>query len=148
MREIDVENLEEIEGIVQIEKESFGDGGIDEWVVKPIARYGKIYIIKYESKLIGFVEMLKKWGKDEVYIYSFAIKGNMQGKSFGKKLMEYTINQLKKEKISKLSLTVNGENIHAVKLYEKFGFKKIKTLKDEYGRGVHRVYMEKDDLLD
>lgn len=145
-REIDVENLKEMKDIVELEKESFGAGAIDEWVIKPIARYGKIYVLYKEKKIIAFVEMLKKWGKEEAFIFSFAVSKKEQGKSYGKQLMAFTLDQLKKENIEKISLTVSEDNYIALKIYKSFGFKKVKILKNEYGKDIHRIYMEKDDL--
>ena len=50
---------------------------------------------------------------------------------------------ISKENISKIQLTVSSDNVKAIKLYEKFGFKKIDFLEDEYGNGIHREFYEK-----
>ncbi len=44
--EINGENIKEIENIEKLEKECIGEGGINMWVLKPIAKYGKIYALK------------------------------------------------------------------------------------------------------
>ena len=46
------------------------------------------------------------------------------------------VNQTAGEKLA-------SDNIKAIKLYEKFGFKKIDFLEDEYGNGIHREFYEK-----
>lgn len=142
LKEINIENKEEILQVKSIELEVFGEGAIDEWVILPIARCGKILLLKEEEKIHGFVEILRKWGKNDIYIFSFALKLKSRGKGYGTRLMTLLLDYLKKENIENIYLTVDPENKIAVGLYEKFGFKKEKLLKDEYGKGLDRIYMK------
>ncbi|OQY10144.1 MAG: hypothetical protein B6I28_01590 [Fusobacteriia bacterium 4572_132] len=142
LEEINLENKEEILEVKSIELEAFKEGGSDEWVILPIARCGKILLLKDEENILGSVEILRKWGKNDIYIFSFALKLKYCGKGFGTKLMELLLEYLKKENIENIYLTVDPENKIAVGLYEKFGFKKDRFLKDEYGKGIDRIYMK------
>ncbi|BDU51353.1 GNAT family N-acetyltransferase [Haliovirga abyssi] len=142
--EIFPEQREKIVQIKEIEEKSFGKGAIDEWVLMPIVRYGKIFGLESCGKVIGVLELMQKWGNNEAYIFSLAILDEFKGKGYGNYLLKNTIEELKKYKINKLSLTVSEKNIIAINLYKKFGFKEIKMLKDEYGIGIDRIYMRKD----
>jgi len=142
LEEINLEKKKEISQVKSIELEAFKEGAIDEWVILPIARCGKILLLKDEDKILGFVEILRKWGKNDIYIFSFALKLKLCGKGYGTKLMEMLLEYLKKEEIENIYLTVDPENKRAVRLYEKFDFKKDEFLKDEYGKGIDRIYMK------
>lgn len=61
----------------------------------------------------------------------------------GSRLLSEVLELISKENILKIQLTVASDNIKAIKLYEKFGFKKIDFLEDEYGNGIHREFYEK-----
>ncbi len=141
--EIDVENYEEIEAVKEIEKEAFADGAIDEWVIKPIARYGKIMAVKEEKEIAGIVEMWKMWDENKVYIFSVAVRNKYRGMGYGSFLLEKTINYLKEQGIKEVMLTVSPENKKALNLYKKFEFKEEKLLKDEYGKNIDRLKLKK-----
>ena len=141
--EICSDNIDDIEQIEKIEQESFGIGAIDQWVLKPISRYGKILALKECGKVVGICELMWKWNSREVYIFSFAIRKDWQGRGWGKLLMEKTVAFLEKEDVEKIMLTVTISNISAIKLYEKLGFTKERVLKDEYGDGVDKCLMMK-----
>lgn len=143
-KEIYAEEKNLINQVKMVEEEAFGEGAIDEWVLTPIIRYGKVYALVKDTEIINFVEMLKKWGKEEAYIYSFATKSKYRGKGYAKELLEKTINELKKENLKRVSLTVAPENERAIGLYESFGFIKKDMYKNEYGEGIDRIYMEKE----
>ncbi|MGM0508471.1 MAG: GNAT family N-acetyltransferase [Fusobacteriota bacterium] len=141
--EANPESKKDVQAIKSIESEAFGEGGIDEWVILPIIRCGKVYLLKKDDETIGIAEIIKKWEKNAIYIYSIALKLNFCGKGYGTFFLDEILKRLKSENIKKVYLTVSPDNIRAIKLYEKFGFKKGKFLKDEYGPGKDRIYMKK-----
>jgi len=142
--EIKASDKKKIEQIIKIEKEAFGlNGGINEWILKPIIRYGKVFVLVIENEVIGIAEYIRGFGGDEVFLYGFSIKKKYRKCGYGKKLLEDSIKVFRKNKIKKIGLTVSLENIEAIKLYEKIGFKMEKTLKDEYGKGIDRLYFSK-----
>lgn len=141
-REIDIESIYEIKILKDLEKECFGNGGIDEWVLRPFARYGKIIVLENNGEIISFAELFKIWDENAAYLYSFGTKKSYQRNGFGKKLLEYIIDYCKNSSIEKIKLTVAHENDSALCLYKSLGFKKIKNLENEYGIGIHRCLME------
>lgn len=133
-----------LEQIIDLEKEVFGENGaIDYWNLKPIVKYGKVYAIVEEKEILACAELLKSWETNEVYLYGLAVKKKCFGKGFGKILLKEILNIVSKEGIEKIKLTVAAENMVAIKLYEKFGFKKVSVLENEYGYGIHRILYEK-----
>lgn len=133
-----------IEQIIELEKEVFGiNGAIDLWNLKPYIKYGKVYALTERNQVLACSEIVKDWQGKNVYLYGFAVKKNETGRGLGKYFLEKIIEIFRKENIVKIELTVSPENDIAIKLYEKFGFKKIKFLENEYGEKNHRFLYEK-----
>ncbi len=81
---------------------------------------------KVADKLVGMIgafqsEENKK--ENEATIYGVYVDREMRGKGIGAKLMDGILERLKKKNISKVSLSVNKDQISAIKLYEKFEFR-------------------------
>lgn len=66
---------------------------------------------------------------DTVWL-GIAIAEEFKGKGLGKLIMEFLVSNAKSNRLSKLKLTVDDGNIPAIRLYEKFGFKSLGTLKE------------------
>lgn len=140
--EINGEMNKKIDQIAELEKECFGSGSIDHWVIRPIARYGKIYCVEKRGELVAFAEIIRCWNGEEVFLFSFGVTEKERGMGTGSYLMENIMEKLKIEKIKKIKLTVDEANGAAKKLYMKFGFVQKNQLKDEYGAGNSRILME------
>ena len=139
--EIKAKDKKYIEQIIEIEKEAFGvEGGVDEWVLKPIIRYGKVHVLIIEKEVIGVAEYIRDFDGDEIFLYGFSIKKEYRKCGYGKKLLEESVKIFRKNKIKKIGLTAALENNEAINLYNKIGFKKEKILKDEYGKDIDRFY--------
>ena len=90
--------------------------------------FEKIFI--YEKKeLIGVISISIIYERAEIN-YIVVDEENRRNK-IGTKLLEYALNYMKNKKISIISLEVNTNNVPAIKLYEKYGFK-IKTVRKNY----------------
>jgi len=55
-----------------------------------------------------------------------AIGDSHRGGGLGKILLKHLIDEAKKKQIDKITLSVDKDNLAAIRLYEKFGFKQIK----------------------
>ncbi len=133
-----------IHQIVELEKEAFGsNGGVDLWILKPMVRYGKVFVLVKEEEVVGVGEFIRDYDGDEVFLYGFAIKKNYRRMGNGERLLRKCIEKFKEDNIKKVSLSVDLKNESAIKLYEKLGFINKKLLKDEYGKDINRFYFVK-----
>ncbi|OQY40743.1 MAG: GNAT family N-acetyltransferase [Fusobacteriia bacterium 4572_74] len=143
--EIEAKDKKYIKQIIEIEKEAFGlNGGVDEWILKPMIRYGKVFVLVIENNVIGIAEYMRDFDGDEIFLYGFSIKKEYRKCGYGKKLLEESIKVFRENKIKKIGLTVSLENKEAIKLYKKMGFKMEEMLKDEYGKGIDRLYLGRE----
>jgi ribosomal protein S18 acetylase RimI-like enzyme len=139
--EVKPEDKNYIEQIIEIEKEAFGvSGGVDEWILKPIIRYGKVYVLLLKGEVIGISEYIRSFDGEEIFLYGFSVKKKYRKHGYGKKMLEESVKIFKENKIKRISLTVGLENQEAIELYKKLKFENKKLLKDEYGKGIDRLY--------
>jgi ribosomal protein S18 acetylase RimI-like enzyme len=135
-----------ISRIEKIEKRNLGGkASVNRWVIPVIIRYGKFIVAqkgKNDSDIIGVCELIRDYKlKDRIFIFSFYVDRDYRKKGIGKKLLGKVIGILKDEGFVEVELTVDPDNKSAVVLYKGFGFKKVASREDEYGRGESRDLM-------
>jgi len=95
--------------------------------VAPHILYITVYSL-YLNEIVGFAFIkLKNRYYGELGI---GIRDDFQGMGIGSKLMDSLISLARKEGLRRIRLTVMVDNYRAIKLYEKFGFKKTKFIKN------------------
>lgn len=137
-------DLELIERLVQLETEAFGEGGMNAWHLVPLIRHGRVYIFRQDKAVLGAVQYMLDWDNPhKAYMVGVAISKESRGQGIGFKLLQGSFNALFKDKITEVELTVDHNNIVAVKLYEsKFGFVITDSRPHEYGEGEDRLVMK------
>ena len=138
-------NLNDIPNIVHLEMlvlhESLGESFLyDELSLNPFAR---MYIIEDDKGFSGFIGLRVD---DQADMMNFAIVPEKQRQGYGKKLLLYVLDILKKEGIKQLTLEVRESNVGAQKLYESCGFKRSHTRKNYYKTEDAIVYMKEVSL--
>ena len=135
-----------INQIVAYEVEIFGDGGIGRWTIMPFVKYGKVYVAVDEEmdKVVSAIEIMRGFDNKKAYIYGLFTEKDYLGKGYALKILDFSIKEIRKLGIKTVTLTVDPENEPAKNLYYKYGFKDAGLLKDEYGEGIDRLYMELD----
>ncbi len=73
----------------------------------------------------------------EAEIYFFGVKEELQGKKIGQELLKFSLEELKKDEVKRITLEVKESNLKARKIYEKCGFINVgirpRYYKDEDG---------------
>ncbi len=136
-----------ISRILTIEQEAFGNGALNEYVVVPLVRYGKVYaaVDEQDSAIACAYFMRDMNDTDTAYLLSVAVLPVFRGQDVGTALLSYAFSHLKKFGIAKVILTVDPANFTALSVYrEKLGFTVIESAKDEYGEGEDRLIMTKE----
>ena len=128
--------------IVEMENLLFGDASIGNYNIKPMAKYGKVYVILNGADILSVIEVMSSFDRELAYIYGVCTNASYQNKGMANKLLTYVLDELKKCKIKKVQLTVGIDNIIAQKLYSKFNFKIKEKLKNEYRDGEERYLYE------
>ncbi|MGB5791985.1 GNAT family N-acetyltransferase [Poseidonibacter sp.] len=128
---IEKANLKDLVSLYKIEQDVFKNDIYS--LSKPTLRYhilkNRLYKIVIEKKIVGYILWLER--KKYFRLYSLAISSKYQNKGLAKKLLNFSFKKLEKSNKS-FSLEVKHSNKNAIKLYENFGFKITKVLKDYY----------------
>jgi ribosomal protein S18 acetylase RimI-like enzyme len=106
---------------------------------------------KLEGKIVGMV-MGGRTDEDKhahlSHIWGTYVDSKARGKGVGKELMQKVIEELGKDAdVQKIRVGVNAEQKPAIKLYESFGFKQIKTLLMKMGDGLEHQELEMEKSL-
>lgn len=121
-------NIEDVERISEIEKESFlanWEKRLYEEIVKTKTYFG--YGIYVNKILEGYIFILDTFDAEE--IVKIAISKKMRRKGLASKLLLFMIENQKREQFF---LEVRESNINAINLYLKMGFEKISIRKNYY----------------
>lgn len=90
-------------------------------------KHSVFFKVLVDKKTVGYILWLKR--KAYYRLYSLAVLEEYQGQKIATHLLQYS---LKKSTVNSFSLEVKQSNKSAIALYEKFGFKKRKILKEYY----------------
>ena len=102
--------------------------------------YLKIITYVEKDKIIGF--LLYSLIYDRIEIEQFEVITKERGRGIGDKLLNYLIEKYKNSDIKNITLEVKENNIVAINLYKKYGFKKVST-REKYYDGINGLLMEK-----
>ena len=102
--------------------------------------YLKIITYVEKDKIIGF--LLYSLIYDRIEIEQFEVITKERRKGIGDKLLKYLIEKYENTNIKNITLEVKEDNIAAINLYQKSGFKKI-AIREKYYYGVNGILMEK-----
>lgn len=97
--------------------------------------------LEYLLKEFGFEQILEdETESGEFYLDTISVSRIHQGKGIGRKLIEAMSQHAKEKGFDKVGLLVDKENPSAKKLYERIGFKTVKTKYLMGGIYEHLVY--------
>lgn len=128
--------------IVEIEDIVFEGASIGNYNIKPMAKYGRVYAILEEKEIISVIEVMSSFNRKLAYIYGLFTSPKYRKKGMAHKLLDFVLNDLKKENIEKVQLTTGINNKEANKLYEDFNFKIVELLENEYKDYTKRYLYE------
>jgi ribosomal-protein-alanine N-acetyltransferase len=132
-----------LDRLVFLEREAFGDGGMNEWHLVPVIRHGRVFVSKDKDVVVAEAQYMLDWDNPGLaYLIGVAVAGEVRGKGVGTKLLTGSIQHLFADKIDSIELTVEAGNVAAVKVYqEKLGFEVTDYRKNEYGPSQDRLVM-------
>ena len=102
--------------------------------------YLKILTYVEKDKIIGF--LLYSLIYDRIEIEQFEVTTKERRKGIGNKLLNYLVEKYQDNNIKNITLEVKEDNIVAINLYKKYGFKKVST-REKYYDGINGILMEK-----
>ena len=97
------------------------------------------------SSMTGVVGFIDYWITfDSATIAQICVNPLYRRRGLGIELLNEAYKDCKAQKVRNITLEVREKNISAIKLYEKFGFKKVLVKTNYYTNGDNAIYMIKD----
>lgn len=84
-------------------------------------------------------------GKDRAHIHDLRVRKDLQGKGYGRRLVEFLEEEARRRNFQVLTLGVESSNGRAIKLYEKMGYQKFKQV--PYGASGEIIYFMEKPIL-
>lgn len=97
-----------------------------------------VLVVEEDNTVVGWGAAIRRKNTPTGRIDAVAILPLMQGRGYGKKLVQALLNKL--SGLERVYLFVRQDN-PAMGLYSSFGFKKVRWMKDYYKKGVHAFRM-------
>ena len=101
--------------------------------------HSKYFIARINNEIVGFCGV---WNSGyDIHITNIVTKLSKRHMGIASKMLEKLIEFSKNQHTSSLTLEVNEDNINAIKLYEKYNFKKVGLRKNYYGQNKNAIIM-------
>ena len=102
--------------------------------------YLKIITFVEKDKIIGF--LLYSLIYDRIEIEQFEVITKKRSQGIGSQLLSYLIDKYQNTNIKNITLEVKEDNIAAINLYKKNGFKTV-SIREKYYDGINGFLMER-----
>lgn len=146
---IEYATVKDIARLVEIENELFDSNNF------PLSKNNFYYhikknnlflVAKYNSVLVGYILILNKKNSKIARIYSFGISKYFQGHGFAQKLLNESFSHVRSynANINAMSLEVRADNVKAIALYKKMGFRQKEILYSYYLDNENAIKMIKN----
>lgn len=109
-----------------------------------------VRVAEVEGRVIGWVAGLLASHRPQIWgrIYALAVHPDGRGRKLGSRLLKEMLADLRRRGAGRIFLEVRTDNHSAIKLYERAGFARCKTLPNYYGKGIDAIRMSFDPADD
>jgi len=141
--EIGPARCEELDALVQLEREVFGEGlAIPRWQMRYLLRAPRAIAAAArasEGRVVGWAVLLMRRRREgrSAHLCSLAVDPRFRGRGVGRRLVCNALDAAAALGVKRIFLEVAEENAAALRLYEKLGFITVAALPNYYGQGRH-----------
>ncbi len=103
-----------------------------------------VFVAENEGVIIATYRLISKTARQAhtVYLGSFTIRRDFQGRGFGKKILEHIKYYVTDDQKTRIELTVDVNNAAAIALYKKAGFEVEGTVRKSYRLNATNEYYD------
>lgn len=135
--------VKDISGVVAIENVSFDDPYPESLFVSFLNKFRSGFrVADSNGILVGYSIILPSAERHTAVITSLAVRPDFKRTKIGTRLLEDAISIAEMIEAPSITLQVAVNNIAAQALYSKFGFVKIRIIKDYYRNGLDGIEMK------
>jgi ribosomal-protein-alanine acetyltransferase len=128
--------MADMEGILAVERASFGKDAYDRNLFAELARKcGGLFLVANKgSKVLGYSTTCIRGPRAE--LVSIAVHPRHRGRGAASALMDSTLRRLRRRQIERFVLMVKVSNLQALAFYEKYGFRRYRRAPSYYEDGA------------
>ena len=115
--------------ILSLDDENFSNN-FDEKFYLEYIKNQRVVVAENQKNIVGYI--LFNQILDEAEIYKIVVSKEFRKKQIAFKIVEFLLDELKKNDVKKIFLEVRKSNIPAISLYKKCGFINIREIIDYY----------------
>lgn len=104
-----------------------------EAIIKQIETGFEYFLITFETIPVSYIAIKKE--ENALFLSKIYVLSDCRGKGIAKKALLFIEEKAKNYQLKKIRLTVNVNNTHAIKAYEKLGFVNARSLVADIGNG-------------
>ncbi|MBS7252312.1 MAG: GNAT family N-acetyltransferase [Candidatus Freyarchaeota archaeon] len=136
----------DIEVLNEIEKECFAEQAFPKRFLKYLILYPNSIFLKarIDGKIVGFIAGVLQSPQRVGRIYTLDVKPEFRRRGIASKLLQTLEVEFKNRGIAFSILEVEATNTAALVLYQKFGYRPVRVLKNYYGKNRHGLQMVKN----
>lgn len=120
---------EDVFDILSLDDENFSNN-FDEKFYLEYIKNQRVVVAENQKNIVGYI--LFNQILDEAEIYKIVVSKEFRKKQIAFKIVEFLLDELKKNNVKKIFLEVRKNNIPAISLYKKCGFINIREIIDYY----------------
>lgn len=137
INKMSISHLEEIKDILSTEFDDFWTYSVFKSELENLN--SKYFVAIENDEIVGFAGIWK--AIDDMHITNIVTKISKRHLGIASMLLEKLIEVSKEENVNSLTLEVSENNTYAIKLYEKYNFKKIGLRKNYYAQNENAIIM-------
>jgi ribosomal-protein-alanine N-acetyltransferase len=136
--------LSDLDRILEMEDASFGVDAYDRNLFAEFFhKCGDLFLVcERHARVWGYIVTCIRGDRAE--LVSIAVDPNARGKGAGSALLQSTLRRLKRRPVARFGLMVRLSNAPARAFYEKYGFRKLRTVRRYYEDDEDGILMSKD----
>ncbi len=124
-----------VNSVAAIEKECFYDYWSEKSIDRQLSQNSSVFgAVTVDNVIAGYV--FGQIAADECELYRIAVSERFRKKGVADMLMRFFIDKCRANSVANAFLEVRADNIPAIRLYEKYGFKKIGVRRGYYKNPV------------
>lgn len=139
--------FEDIDQVYFIENQSFFEPWSKKTLISEmqINKFLEHYVYEINGDILGFY--IANYILDEAELYTIAVRNEYRSIGIASKLLDHMLERCKKKNVTKIFLEVSTKNNMAIRLYEKFSFKKVGLRGNYYSKTNEDAFVMRKDVI-
>ena len=127
----------DIDALAKLEAECFSTDRLSRRSLASLARVPSAFVVLASLDApVGYAGLLTRRGTRSARLYSIAVSPNSVGRGVGRRLLQAIEDEARRRGASRLHLEVRADNVSAIHLYERMGYRRVGRRDDYYEDGA------------